>query len=42
MEYKRAYWDEQVDEGLVRGHEMWIFPLLRRRWLFSGSENFVL
>ncbi len=42
MEYKRAYWDEQVDEGLVRGHEMWIFPLLQRRWLFSGSENFVL
>ena len=42
MEYKRAYWDEQIDEGLVRGHEMWIFPLLRRRWLFSGSENFVL
>lgn len=42
MEYKRAYWDEQVDEGLVRGHEMWIFPLLRHRWLFSGSENFVL
>ncbi len=42
MEYKRAYWDESVDEGLVRGHEMWIFPLLRRRWLFSGSENFAL
>ena len=42
MEYKRAYWDEQEDAGLVRGHEMWIFPLLRRRWLFSGSENFVL
>jgi glycosidase len=42
MEYKRAYWDEQVDEGLLRGHEMWIFPLMRRRWLFSGSENFVL
>nr|WP_240732292.1 alpha-amylase family glycosyl hydrolase [Geobacter sp. FeAm09] len=42
MEYKRAYWDEAVDEGLVRGHEMWIFPLLRRRWLFSGAENFVL
>ena len=42
MEYKRAYWDEAVDEGLVRGHDMWIFPLLRRRWLFSGSERFVL
>jgi len=31
-----------VDEGLVRGHELWIFPLLKRRWLFSGSENFTL
>ena len=29
MEYKRAYWDEEVDQGLVRGHEMRIFPLLR-------------
>jgi len=42
MEYKRAYWDEAIDQGLVQGHEMWIFPLLRRRRLFSGSENFVL
>jgi len=42
MEYKRAYWDEQVDEGLVRGHEMWIFPILRQRGLFSGAENFAL
>lgn len=41
MEYKRSYWNEQVDDALVRGHDMWIFPLLRRRWLFSGSENFV-
>jgi hypothetical protein len=23
-------------------HEQQIFPLMRRRWLFSGSENFVL
>lgn len=42
MEYKRAYWNEAVDQGLVQGHELWIFPLLRRRRLFSGSENFVL
>jgi glycosidase len=42
MEYRRAYWDEVVDQGLVQGHRMWIFPLLHRRALFSGSENFVL
>ncbi len=42
MEYKRAYWDETPDKGLILGHEMWIFPALRLRWLFSGSENFAL
>ena len=42
MEYRRAYWDEPVDEHLVREHERWIFPLLRRRWLFSGADSFVL
>jgi len=42
MEYKRAYWNEPVDEHLVAEHERRIFPLMRRRRLFSGSENFVL
>lgn len=42
MEYRKAYWDETVDEGLLKGHEFWIFPLLRKRWLFSGSERFEL
>ncbi len=42
MEYKRAYWDEPVDEHLVREHERRIFPLMRRRWLFSGATSFVL
>src|SRR5512141_1323305 len=41
MEYRRAYWDELEDERLVSGHEALIFPLMRRRRLFSGSENFV-
>jgi len=42
MEYKRACWDEPVDEHLVAEHERRIFPLMRRRRLFSGSENFIL
>jgi glycosidase len=42
MEYKRAYWDEPVDEHLVRLHEKLVFPLMRRRPLFSGSADFVL
>lgn len=40
MEYRRAYWDEQVDEDLVRRHEHEIFPIMRRRRLFSGADNF--
>jgi len=42
MEYRRAYWDEPVDEHLVRVHEERVFPLMRRRRLFSGSADFVL
>jgi hypothetical protein len=42
MEYKRSYWDEKPDGHLIWLHEKDIFPLLRRRWLFSGSENFVM
>ncbi|MBI5093837.1 MAG: alpha-amylase [Candidatus Hydrogenedentes bacterium] len=40
MEYRRAYWDESVDEYMVARHEAEIFPLMRRRWLFSGVEHF--
>jgi len=42
MEYRKAYWDEQIDHDMVRRHEWEIFPLMRRRHLFSGSENFAL
>ena len=42
MEYRRAYWDEQPDPWLVERHEREIFPLLRRRHLFAGVENFLL
>ncbi len=42
MEYRRAYWDEQVDEDMVRRHEAEIFPLMRKRHLFSGATNFAL
>ncbi len=40
MEYKRAYYDEFVDENLVRTHEDQIFPLMKKRYLFSQVENF--
>jgi len=41
MEYRKAYWDETIDEDLVRRHEHEIFPLMRKRHLFSGVEHFV-
>jgi len=42
MEYSRAYWDETPDWDLVARHEREIFPLMKRRSLFAGSENFLL
>ncbi len=42
MEYRRAYWDEQPDRWLVARHEREIFPLLHRRYLFSGVDQFLL
>ncbi|MDP8218596.1 MAG: alpha-amylase family glycosyl hydrolase [Candidatus Theseobacter exili] len=41
MEYRKAYWDEEVDMDLVKRHEKEIFPLMRQRHLFSGVDNFV-
>ncbi len=42
MEYRKAYWNEDIDRDMVARHEREIFPLMRRRHLFSGSENFAL
>ena len=41
MEYMRAYRDEHPDEGLVGRHWHDIFPLMHKRYLFSGVENFL-
>ena len=42
MEYQRAYWNENPNEGLIAGHEWHIFPLLKRRYLFADVTNFVM
>ncbi|MBI4548487.1 MAG: alpha-amylase, partial [Ignavibacteriae bacterium] len=42
MEYKRAYYDEQPDEHFIRTHERKIFPMMRKRYLFSQVMNFEL
>ena len=42
MEYRRAYWDEVPNQGLMDHHERVIFPLMRRRYLFAEMEHFLL
>ncbi|MFO7653777.1 MAG: alpha-amylase family glycosyl hydrolase [Candidatus Krumholzibacteriia bacterium] len=42
MEYRRAYWDEPIDRDMVSRHEREVFPLMRRRALFSSADNFAI
>ncbi|GHU12416.1 hypothetical protein FACS1894161_0610 [Spirochaetia bacterium] len=42
MEYRRAYRDEKPDQYLIDRHEREIFPLMKKRYLFSGSAEFRL
>ncbi|MDR2717588.1 MAG: histone H1-like repetitive region-containing protein [Treponema sp.] len=42
MEYRRSYRDEEPDGYMVDRHEREIFPLMKRRALFSGSNEFRL
>jgi len=42
MEFKQARMDERPDKGLVARHMREIAPLLHRRYIFAGSENFTL
>ncbi len=42
MEYRRAYLNETPDESFVDRHKKDIFPLLKKRALFSESKYFLL
>ncbi|HRN25556.1 MAG TPA: alpha-amylase family glycosyl hydrolase [Ignavibacteriaceae bacterium] len=42
MEYKRAYYTEFADDNLIKRHEKEIFPLTKKRYLFSQVDNFEL
>jgi glycosidase len=42
MEYIKAYWEEIEDQDLISRHEREIFPLLKKRYLFSEVKNFIL
>ena len=40
MEYRRAYWDEKPNDYLIKEHYRRIFPLFKKRYLFSNVDNF--
>ncbi len=42
MEYRRAYWDEEVNMDLLQHHEKLIFPIMKKRYLFAKADNFLL
>jgi predicted flap endonuclease-1-like 5' DNA nuclease/glycosidase len=42
MEYRRAYYDEIPDQGLIDYHYSQIFPLLKKRYLFADTQHFAL
>ena len=42
MEYRWPRYEETPDHWLVERHEREIAPLLKRRWLFAESSNFLL
>ena len=42
MEYRKAYWEEQPNWGMVERHKWDLAPLMHKRYLFSGVENFYL
>jgi len=39
-EFFRAYYNEQPNEFLIQRHKREIFPLMKRRYLFSQVDNF--
>lgn len=42
MEYQRAYYHELPNQWLIEKHEKEIFPLMKKRYLFSQVANFWL
>jgi glycosidase len=42
MEFRKARFQEDPNQGLVARHDREIAPLLHQRWLFAESENFLL
>lgn len=42
MEYSKSYWNESPNEYIFDRHKREVFPILKRRHIFSNIENFRL
>lgn len=42
MEYAKAYYNEEEDLAFIDHHKRVLFPLMHKRYIFSGVENFQL
>ncbi|HZB88541.1 MAG TPA: alpha-amylase family glycosyl hydrolase, partial [Terracidiphilus sp.] len=42
MEYRRPRYDETPNPWLIERHQREVAPLLKKRWLFAESSNFLL
>ncbi len=42
MEYRKSYWDEPINWGLLNHHEYTIFRIMKKRYIFAEVKNFLL
>jgi glycosidase len=42
MEYRKSYWDEPINWGLLNHHENTIFRIMKKRYIFAEVKNFLL
>jgi len=42
MEYRKAYWNEEINWGFLHHHERTIFSIMKKRYIFTDVKNFLL
>lgn len=42
MEYRKAYWNEEINWGFLHHHENTIFSIMKKRYIFTDVKNFLL
>lgn len=40
MEYSKSYWNESISDYLMKRHKKEVFPVLKKRHIFSQIDNF--